>query len=106
LSAAPDDGIDNTKVHGMPGFASPPETAPQQEDEVADARNTRYGLILFSIYLAVYAGFVLLNAFWPELMDRVPFAGLNLAVLYGFGLIVVALVLAALYGWLCHKGPK
>ena len=29
-------------------------------------------------------------------------AGLNLATIYGFGLIVVALLLAALYGWLCR----
>ena len=41
-------------------------------------------------------------------MDQVPFAGLNLAILSGFGLIVIALLLAALYGWLCRapEAPK
>ena len=28
-------------------------------------------------------------------------AGVNLAILYGFGLIIAALVLALIYGWLC-----
>jgi uncharacterized membrane protein (DUF485 family) len=29
-------------------------------------------------------------------------AGVNLAIWYGFALIVVALVLALIYGWLCR----
>jgi uncharacterized membrane protein (DUF485 family) len=35
-------------------------------------------------------------------------AGLNLAIVYGFGLIIAALVLAAVYGWLCRtsRGPQ
>ena len=48
----------------MPGFdhhAAPPEPP----DTATQARNARYGLALFFLYLAVYAGFVLLNAFAP-----------------------------------------
>ncbi len=92
----------------MPGFDSAPAATPEPRDDATVRRNTRYGLVLFCIYLVIYAGFVLLNAFWPEVMDRVPFAGLNLAILYGFGLIIAALLLAALYGWLCRapEGPK
>ena len=37
-------------------------------------------------------------------MEWTPVAGINLAILYGFGLIVAALVLALLYGWLCRAG--
>lgn len=65
-------------------------------------RNARYGGILFLIYLVVYAIFVGLNTFMPEIMDRVPFAGLNLAIVYGVGLIVFALILALVYSWLCR----
>jgi uncharacterized membrane protein (DUF485 family) len=75
---------------------------PESVREPASARNTRYGLILFFIYLLIYGGFVLLNAFAPLLMEVTPFAGVNLAVLYGLGLIGAALVLALLYGWLCR----
>ena len=64
-------------------------------------RNARLGLTLFAVYLALYAGFVLVNAFRPETMEWIPGAGLNLAVWYGFGLIVAAFLLAVLYGMLC-----
>ena len=66
-----------------------------------EKRNSRIGLVLFVIYLVLYGGFVLLNAFSPETMEKTPMAGVNLAILYGFGLIIAALVLALLYGWLC-----
>lgn len=64
--------------------------------------NTRLGLILFGVYLSLYGGFVLLNAFSPETMELTPLAGINLAILYGVGLIVAAILLAFLYGFLAH----
>lgn len=74
----------------------------QFEPEHISQRNARYGVILFTIYLILYAIFVLLNTFWPKAMDAVPFAGINLSIIYGFGLIVMALVLALVYSWLCR----
>jgi len=74
-------------------------------EELMETRNARIGLVLFAVYVVLYGGFVLLNAFAPETMERLPFAGVNLAIWYGFGLIVAALVLALLYGWLC-RAPK
>ena len=65
-------------------------------------RNSRIGLILFFLYLLLYGGFVLLNTFWPTTMDATPFAGVNVAILYGFGLILAAFVLALVYGFLCR----
>ena len=60
--------------------------------------NARIGMVLFVVYLILYGGFVFLNAFAAETMEATPFAGVNLAILYGFGLIVAALVLALVYG--------
>lgn len=69
-------------------------------------RNSKIGLVLFAIYLALYGGFVLIAAFSPATMERLPAAGVNLAIWYGFGLIIGALVLALIYGWLCrHREP-
>jgi uncharacterized membrane protein (DUF485 family) len=65
-------------------------------------RNARLGLWLFAIYLAFYAGFVLLAAFSPKTMESTPLAGVNLAIWYGFALILAAFVLALVYGWLCR----
>ena len=67
--------------------------------------NTRLGLILFFVYLVLYLGFVLLNAFKADVMDTVVLAGLNLAIVYGFALIVAALVLALIYGVMCRNEP-
>lgn len=64
-------------------------------------RNTRQGLVLFCVYLVLYGGFVLTNAFAPELMEKTPLAGVNLAILSGFGLILAAFVLAVVHGVLC-----
>lgn len=61
-------------------------------------RNSRIGVVLFAVYAAFYAAFVLTNAFAAEVMESQPVAGLNLAILSGFGLIVLALVLALVYG--------
>ena len=79
-----------------------PEHASEDEVPGIAARNSRYGLALFSVYLLLYGGFVLLNAFAPEQMERTPISGVNLAILYGFGLIAAAFVLALIYGWLCR----
>jgi uncharacterized membrane protein (DUF485 family) len=67
-------------------------------------RNARYGLILFFVYLLVYGGFVALSAFSPETMAAPAVAGVNLAVVYGFVLIGLALVLAIVYMAVCGLG--
>jgi uncharacterized membrane protein (DUF485 family) len=61
------------------------------------------GLKLFLIYFVAYAAFVALNAFWPDVMKKPAIAGVNLAIVYGFGLIVGAFVLALLYAVLSKK---
>jgi len=68
-----------------------------------ETRSNPLGIKLFFVYLAFYAGFVLINATAPQLMERTLFAGLNLAILYGFALIIVAFALALLYGVLAGR---
>ncbi len=77
----------------------------EKDDPATAARNSQIGLKLFAVYLILYGGFVLVNAFAPERMDVVVWCGLNLAVLCGFGLIVAALAVSLIYGWLCWN-PK
>ena len=66
-----------------------------------ESKNARLGLQLFSVYLLFYGGFVFISAFKAEWMEATPVAGINLAILYGFGLIISALVLALIYGVTC-----
>lgn len=86
----------------MAGFDHGANPHPEKNAEPTSARQTRYGQMLFVIYLLLYGGFVLLNAFAPSVMERMPFAGVNLAVLYGLALIAIAFVLALFYDWLCR----
>jgi uncharacterized membrane protein (DUF485 family) len=67
------------------------------------SRNTRSGLLLFAVYLVFYAGFMGLSTFSPETMKARPLGGINLAILYGFGLIGLAFVLAIVYLVLCRR---
>lgn len=62
-------------------------------------RNARLGLVLFGVYATFYAAFVLASAFAADVMDTKPLFGLNLAVLSGFALIGLALLLALVYGF-------
>ena len=66
-----------------------------------NTHNSRIGLVLFAVYLLLYGGFVFLSAFAADVMETTPIAGVNLAILYGFGLIIAALVMALIYGFLC-----
>ena len=75
----------------------------EHEDAAVIAHNTRIGLILFAVYVAFYGGYMVLSAFWPEVMSWDVLAGVNLAVTYGFALIGIALVLALIYLNLCLK---
>jgi len=78
----------------------------EQEDAAVVAHNTRMGVILFVVYVAFYGGFMALSAFWPEVMSVPALGGANLAVVYGFALIAVALVLALVYMRLCRKATE
>ncbi|MDA1161717.1 MAG: DUF485 domain-containing protein [Planctomycetota bacterium] len=69
-------------------------------------RNARMGIVLFAVYLVLYGGFVLINTFSPETMETTPIAGINVAILYGFGLIIAAFVMALLYGVLCDSNDE
>ena len=56
-------------------------------------------------YTLLYLGFVFINAFSADTMETIVFGGLNLAIVYGFGLIVAAIILAFIYGF-ATKDPE
>ena len=69
----------------------------------AVAYKKRVGAYMFALYSLVYTGFVVINIVKPVLMEKIVFKGLNLAVVYGFGLIIFALFLALIYNCMCAK---
>jgi uncharacterized membrane protein (DUF485 family) len=79
------------------------EPAQQSGKDPAFAYKTRLGVWMFLFYALIYAGFVAINLTSPALMEAEVLWGLNLAVVYGFFLIIFALVLALIYNHLCGK---
>lgn len=59
------------------------------------------GKWLFFIYSLFYAGFILINVLSPGFM-AVDVGPLNVAIAYGFGLIVFAVILAIAYNHVCN----
>jgi uncharacterized membrane protein (DUF485 family) len=67
------------------------------------ARSTPLGLRLFLAYLLLYAGYMGVTVLAPAAMASTV-AGINVAILYGLVLIVMALLLALVYVTLLRRG--
>ena len=83
---------------------SPPPPPPPSGRPDNIARDRRRALALFAAYVVLYGGFVLLSAFKPGVMGE-NVAGVSLAIVYGFGLIIAAFLLALVYMVICREGP-
>jgi len=93
-------------LHGIANFAPSSRCGYNSGNmPTADRFNARIGLALFAIYLIIYAAFVYLCAFRADVMAR-EIGGINLAVLYGMGLIIAAFVLAMVYSALCKRSDE
>lgn len=68
----------------------------------AAAYKSRLGVWMFLSYSLFYASFVALNLASPTSMEKIVLAGMNLATVFGFALIVVALIQALVYDGLCR----
>jgi uncharacterized membrane protein (DUF485 family) len=69
----------------------------------AAAKKSKLGVILFIVYTLIYSGFVLIGLTKPELMGMELIGGQNIAIIYGFGLIILAIVMGFVYNYFCTK---
>lgn len=69
----------------------------------AAKRKTKLGVKLFIVYTLVYGVFVALGVINYEAMGKIVLGKLNLAIVYGFGLILLAITLGLVYNWRCTK---
>ena len=82
-----------------------PQTATDHGDEhpQQSAQNARVGLWLFAVYFTAYAVFIGLAVAWPGALAWITPLGINLAVAYGIGLILGAVLLALVYMAFCRR---
>ena len=71
--------------------------------ENSSKKKASLGVWFFFIYLIFYAGFVVIGVLNYELLALEVAAGLNLALVYGIGLIVFAVLLGILYNYFCSR---
>jgi uncharacterized membrane protein (DUF485 family) len=69
----------------------------------AAAKKAKLGVRMFIAYTLVYAGFVVIGLTKPELMGLKAIGSQNLAIVYGFGLILLAIVMGFIYNYLCTR---
>jgi uncharacterized membrane protein (DUF485 family) len=74
-------------------------------EEAFERRKSAIGIRMTILYSLVYSGFVALSVFQPTWMGARAVLGLNVAVAYGVGLILVAIVFALVYNHLCRVRP-
>jgi uncharacterized membrane protein (DUF485 family) len=79
---------------------------PHDDHPELTAANASSGLWLFALYCLAYGVFMYLAAFRPNTLAMVTPLGPNLAIVYGFGLILGALVIALLYMLLCQGNTR
>jgi uncharacterized membrane protein (DUF485 family) len=63
----------------------------------------KLGLKLFALYGAIYLGFILINIWRPQMMKTEVIFGMNLAIFYGFSLIIIAVVMGVIYNHCCTR---
>ena len=73
------------------------------DEDKSSARKAKLGVKLFILYSIVYAGFVAIGVINYELMGKIVLGEQNLAIVYGIGLIVFAIVLGLIYNARCTK---
>ena len=79
------------------------EPAPQDSGpDNASGYKSKLGVYMFIVYTIIYAVFVLIPLVDPSLMDAKVLLGMNLATVYGFGLIIFALIQALVYNAKCN----
>ena len=77
--------------------------AAQSGKDHASGHKSRLGVKMFVVYALVYAGFGAINVIKPVLMEKPVLFGVDLASIYGFGLMIIALVLALIYNNKCKN---
>ena len=80
-------------------------TTESTQDNASDVK-ARIGFVLFMVYGFVYAVFVVINTLSPKTMSETVIFDLNLAVIYGFGLILLAIIMGLIYNVICTRYEK
>ena len=69
----------------------------------AQKKKTKLGVRLFFLYTIIYVIFVAIGVVDYTIMGNIVLGGQNLAVVNGFGLIILAIIMGVIYNAICTK---
>ena len=75
-----------------------------QEDK-SEGFKTKLGLIMVTFFTIVYFAFIILAVTNPQAMAN-DVGSLNVAVVYGFGIIILAIIQALIYNFVCSRHER
>lgn len=75
------------------------------QEEKSEGFKTRLGLIMVAFFTIIYFAFIILAVTNPQAMAN-DVGSLNVAVVYGFGIIIIAIIQALIYNFICSGREK
>ena len=75
------------------------------QTEKSQAYKAKLGIIMFAAYTPIYLAFILISVISPSFMAR-DIGSLNVAIVYGFGIIILAIIQAVIYNAICSNKEK
>ncbi|UCD08220.1 MAG: DUF485 domain-containing protein [Dehalococcoidales bacterium] len=79
--------------------------ATKWKEDKSEGFKTKLGLGMIAIFIVIYLTFILICVISPQTMAN-DIGGLNVAVTYGFLIIVIAIVQALIYNVICSRKEK
>jgi len=76
--------------------------ATEWQEEKSRGFKTRLGFVMIIFYAIVYFAFIVIAVINPQLMAK-DVGNLNVAIVYGFGIIILAIIQALIYNFVCLK---
>ena len=76
--------------------------ATKWKEDKSEGYKAKLGFIMIAVFAIVYAIFILICVISPKTMAN-NIGSLNVAVAYGFGIIVLAIIQALIYNYFCSK---
>lgn len=79
--------------------------ADKSNEDKCEGFKTKLGLVMIAIYTVVYFAFIIIAVTNPQIMAQ-DVGSLTLAIAYGFGIIILAIIMALIYNFACSRREK
>ncbi|MFC1946865.1 DUF485 domain-containing protein [Chloroflexota bacterium] len=76
--------------------------AEEWKEDKSEGYKAKFGFVMIAVFSIVYAIFILICVISPKTMAN-SVGSLNVAVAYGFGIIVLAIIQALIYNFFCSR---